>query len=100
MPITCARVSSTVHAGDRSFAATGLRREELWNGNRERVGGLLSWDPQQSVIRWSWTQHQKYQERYGAAMTSPDLAHVNFVRLGSHAEAETWLANLRLNHDD
>ncbi len=77
-----------------------VRREELWNGNREPIRGLLSWDPQKSVIRWSWTQHGKYQERYGAAMASQDLAHFSFVRLGSHAEAEAWLATLRLNSED
>lgn len=41
-----------------------VRREELWNGNREPVRNLLSWDPQKSIIRWAWTQHDKYLERY------------------------------------
>jgi len=44
-----------------------LARQELWNENRERLGNLLSWNPEQSIIRWTWTQHAKYRERYRAA---------------------------------
>jgi hypothetical protein len=80
-----------------------VRREELWNGNREPLRNLWAWDPERSVIRWSWTQHGKYQERYRSAMvsatTSPALAHLDFVRLGSHAEAERWLATLAPSRD-
>jgi adenylate kinase family enzyme len=68
-----------------------ISREELWNGNREPVRSLWSRDPQRSIIRWAWTHHGSYVERYGAAMTSPAYAHVDFVRLRSHAEAERWL---------
>jgi adenylate kinase family enzyme len=70
------------------------RREALWNGNREPLRNVLSWDPQRSIIRWAWTQHDKYGQRYGAAMASPDHAPLAFVRLRSHAEAEAWLATL------
>lgn len=71
-----------------------VRREELWNGNREPLRNLWSWDPHSSIIRWSWTQHDKYRERFSAAMTSPQLAHVTFVRLRSHAAADRWLSEL------
>jgi len=71
-----------------------VRREELWNGNREPLRNLWSWDPHTSILRWAWTQHAKYHERYRSAMASPALAHVDFVRLGSHDEAERWLRTL------
>ena len=71
-----------------------IRREELWNGNREPIRNVLSWAPEKSIIRWSWTQHAKYQRRYGAAATSPALAHIEFVRLRSHEHAGAWLAAL------
>jgi adenylate kinase family enzyme len=80
----------------RQVTARSLRRavrgEELWNGNREPVRNLWAWNPDKSVIRWSWTQHAKYQERFGAAMLSPALGHVDFVRIRSHAESERWLS--------
>jgi adenylate kinase family enzyme len=68
-----------------------VRREELWNGNREPLRNLWARDPHESILRWAWTQHTKYQERYRAAMTSPALSHLTFVRLTGHTEAARWL---------
>ena len=72
-----------------------IRREELWNGNREPLRNLWAWDPYKSIIRWAWTQHEKYQDRFGSAMGSPAYAHIDFVRLKSHEEAERWLSGLK-----
>lgn len=72
-----------------------IRREELWNGNREPLRNLYAWDPNKSVIRWAWTQHAKYRERFSSAMTSSALDHVRFIRLRSHDEIERWLESLR-----
>jgi adenylate kinase family enzyme len=71
-----------------------VRREELWNGNREPMRNLYAWDPHKSIIRWSWTQHAKYVQRFTDAMSSPRFAHIDFVRLTSHAEAERLLHRL------
>ncbi|MGI8492602.1 MAG: adenylate kinase [Acidimicrobiales bacterium] len=68
-----------------------IGRDELWNGNREPIQNLFSWDPYKSIIRWAWTQHASYQERFSAAMVSPALSHVTFVHLKSHCEAERWI---------
>lgn len=70
-------------------------REQLWNGNREPLRNLVSWDPSKSIIRWAWTQHAKYRQRYTTAMSSPSVRHLNFVRLTSHAAADSWLSELR-----
>jgi len=72
-----------------------LRREELWNGNREPLRNLWAWDPYKSIIRWAWTNHAKYQDRFGSAMASPSFAHIDFVRLRSHDEVERWLQRFR-----
>ncbi len=72
----------------------GARRHELWNGNRESVRNLLSWDPERSMVRWAWTQHEKYRRRYGDAMASPDHSHLRFGHLTSHGEAERWLGEI------
>lgn len=71
-----------------------LRREELWNGNRERLRNLFAWDPNESVIRWAWTEHDRYRATFRSAMSSPALGHIRFVRLTSHDEAERWLTGL------
>ena len=66
-------------------------RQELWNGNRETLRNLLSWDPQKSVIRWAWTQHNEYRSRYTDAMNSAAYDHITFVRLTSRVQLRTWL---------
>jgi len=71
-----------------------LRRELLWNGNREPWSNLYRWDPELNIMRWAWTQHDKVRARYAAAMADPSYAHIRFVRVRSHAEAEAWLASL------
>jgi len=66
-------------------------RQELWNGNRETLRKLLSWDPQKSVIRWAWTQHKEYRNRYTDAMNSAANDHITFVRLTGRVQLRTWL---------
>jgi shikimate kinase len=65
-----------------------VRREELWNGNRERVRALLSTDPETNIVLWALTQHGHYRRRYLARVDEP-----GFVRLRTPAEAARWLAS-------
>jgi len=74
-----------------------VRRTELWNGNREPWQNLWAWDPNRSIIRWTWTQHAKYEQRFGDAMVSPRFEALDFVRLRSHADADAWLAAISTN---
>jgi adenylate kinase family enzyme len=82
----------------RQLAARTLRRmvtrTELWNGNTESMRNLLRLDPEQSILRWAWTQHDKYVKRYGAAQHDPANRHLTFVRLRSRAEAAQFVASL------
>jgi adenylate kinase family enzyme len=71
-----------------------VRREELWNGNREPLRTLWAWNPERSIIRWAWTRHATYVERYERAMASPSFQHLEFLRFRSHEEAERWLESL------
>lgn len=71
-----------------------IRREELWNGNRERWSNLFDPRPEQNVILWSWTRHPKYVAQMQAALIDPRWSHLRFVRLRSRDEAATWLAGL------
>lgn len=69
----------------------GLRRTELWHGNREDLRSLLRRDPDQNVVLWSWTRHEHYRLRYTAlAAESP----IPVIRLRSPREASRWLATL------
>ncbi|CAN5115481.1 AAA family ATPase [soil metagenome] len=67
-------------------AVTG---QELWNGNREELGNLLSRDPDRNILLWSWTTHTKIRQRYRAAARDPRWSKLRFVRVGSRREART-----------
>ena len=69
-----------------------VTREELWNGNREPWSNIFSVDPARSIVAWSWTQRHKYRDRYSAAMTDPEWAHVEFVPVRTRADRRRLLA--------
>jgi adenylate kinase family enzyme len=71
-----------------------LTRRELWNGNREPLSNFFRWDPDYSIIRWSWTQHAKYRATYLAAQDDPANSHLRFVRLATPAAVADWVADL------
>jgi adenylate kinase family enzyme len=64
---------------------------ELWNGNRETWGDLLSLDRQRSVIIDSALRHTELRDRYLRAMCDPAYAHLDFVRLTSRHAAQDFL---------
>jgi adenylate kinase family enzyme len=64
----------------------GVTREELWNGNREQLSSLLRLDPEKSLLRWSWTRHSVYRERYTKA--AAEHLDLRFIRIGSHKDAD------------
>jgi adenylate kinase family enzyme len=68
-----------------------LRREELWNGNREGPLWRILTD-REHIIRWAWSSHQRAAERVAtAAQARPALP---IVRLRSAADAVHWLAGV------
>lgn len=74
----------------RRTLGRALLRRELWNGNRERFANFYRLDPEQSILRWAWTQHHSYRGRYSGASADPANAHLTFVRLTSRAQAEEF----------
>lgn len=69
-----------------------VTREQLWDtGNTEKLTNLLSRDPQENIAIWSWTNHHKNRERYGArASADPD----RWVRLRSRSDVKRFLEGL------
>ena len=68
-----------------------VRREELWNGNREAALHTVLTD-RDHVIRWAIDTRHKTAERVAAlAVDHPDLP---VVRLRSQAEVDRWTARL------
>jgi adenylate kinase family enzyme len=70
------------------------RRQELWNGNRERWRNLLSLNPERNIILWSWHTYNKNHQRYLEAVSDPEFAHLKFHRFVHPQEADEFLATL------
>jgi len=70
------------------------RRQELWNGNRERWTNLISINPEKNIILWSWHTYDKNHERYREALSDPQWAHLKFYRFVHPGEAADFLTKL------
>lgn len=68
----------------------GIRREELWHGNREQVLNWLRWDPERNIIRWAWTSYRRTRERMLARIAAGEP----IVQLRSQREIDAWLASV------
>jgi len=68
----------------------GLRREELWHGNRERLSSWLRWAPEENIVRWAWTNHPVVRAR----MEERIAQGAPVLRLRGQREVDAWLADL------
>ena len=75
----------------RRTAGRILLRRELWNGNRERLGNLLSLDERRNLLVWTWRHFARYRSTYEAAMVDPELAHLTITRLRSRGAIDRFL---------
>ena len=70
------------------------RREELWNGNRERWRNLFSTDPEQSIIAWAWTTHAEHHSRIAGLLAAPPRDDLRLVHVTSTAGERRLLDGL------
>ena len=75
-------------------ASRGVRRAELWNGNRESLGNFFTLDPERSILVWAWTHHESYRSRYQEAMDGGTWPGVSFVRLTTPGAVTRFVASL------
>ena len=66
-------------------------REELWNGNRERLRALFSRD---SIILWLFKSYKRRKREIPALFQQPTYAHLRIVHLHAPQETARWLAGL------
>lgn len=76
----------------RRTVLRALRREELWQGNRETF--RRSFASTDSILLWFLRTFRRRRRQYEAAMADPANAHLSFIRLRSPREAERWLAGI------
>jgi adenylate kinase family enzyme len=68
---------------------------ELWNGNHETWRSLVPFNPQQSIIAWSYTRFPIYKKRYGAVPIDPRWVQIDFVRLRTPSAVDGYLARVK-----
>lgn len=66
-----------------------LRREELWAGNRERLG--TAFFSRDSILWWAIQTYRRRRRQYSALLADPAYAHLIFVRLRTRAAMRAWL---------
>jgi adenylate kinase family enzyme len=70
----------------------GLARQELWNGNRERLREqFLS---RESLFLWAVKTHGRRRREIPVLLARPEHAHLAVVRLGSPCATHRWLARV------
>lgn len=74
-----------------------FKREDLWNGNREPLTNFYKWDPKENIIRWSWTMHDSYRERYEAAIADGTWDHATVHQLTSVDAVSEFLATAQID---
>jgi adenylate kinase family enzyme len=70
-----------------------VKREELWNGNRERWRNLIKRDPEDNIIVWAWTYHGVHTERYTGFAEGNFWSHARVHRLQRPRDVKRFLAS-------
>ena len=70
----------------------GIKREVLWNGNRESLRSHFF--TRDSLFLWAKNTHWKHRRDWSAAFATPEMAGVRIVRLRRPREADAWLKRL------
>jgi len=71
-----------------------IKREELWNGNREPISNFTKWAPEENIIRWAWTRYDHTKEKYADRMNDRMWSHLDFARLRSRSELVKFIDSL------
>ena len=67
-----------------------VSREELWNGNRERL--RTSFFSRDSLFVWALKTYWRHRREYPGLFTEPEHAHLTVVRLRSPRATRRWLS--------
>jgi hypothetical protein len=72
----------------RTFRRVFLH-EELWNGNRERLGNAMF--SKDSILLWALQTYHKNRHMYTELILQPEYAHLSTMRLRSPQATRLWL---------
>jgi hypothetical protein len=66
-------------------------RQELWNGNRESIRGILGRD---SIVWYAFTSHRRQRGNYLTLLQSEEFKHLTIHRCSSPKEASALLQSM------
>lgn len=85
------RVRQTIRVAGRTLRRA-VRREELWNGNRESLTNLWPFQaPERSMVRWTWENIPRTRSLFDEIEARPPHRDVTVVRLRGWPEVEAFL---------
>lgn len=70
----------------------GIKKEELWNGNRERL--WTQFFSRESLFLWAIRTYRMRRKTYPVLLRQPEHAHLKVARLRSPRETRDWLSGL------
>ncbi len=71
-----------------------VRREILWNGNRERLWWHLKVWSDESLLTWYFKSHGRRKREYPRLLSLPEYAHLRVFRFATPAETDSWVEKL------
>jgi hypothetical protein len=89
------RLRQTLRVARRT-ARRSRRKEELWNGNRERWGSLWPWQPaESSIVRWTWDDVPRARALFAQLEAEWPPRGVDVVRLRGWPAINRWREDAR-----
>jgi adenylate kinase family enzyme len=76
----------------RRTVRRGIRREELWSGNRESL--LRAFFTTDSILWWVITSYRRRRREYRRLARGDDFPNLEFLVFGRPSEAEAFLSGL------
>lgn len=86
----------TLFQAIRRAATRAWTKEELWEGTGNLESFRKSFFSKESIIWWTVTTHGRVRQEYESYLSDKKLSHIKFIRLRSHAEAQTLLCSLQI----
>ncbi len=86
------RLRQTLRVAGRTLGRV-VKREELWNGNRESARNLWPFgDPERSMVKWTWTNVPRARALFDRLEAEPPHPDVRVIRLRGWPEVDAFLA--------
>ena len=69
-------------------------KEQLWSGNRERLGSQLKLWSDDSLFHWLFKTYWRRKREYPQLFVMGEFAHLHILRFHSPSETQAWLDRL------